>query len=200
MKVKGFIGPMCSGKTNELLKAIGKNNKRDIIIKPKFDTRTECIRSRAKDEDGNVMEHKYTHCVDKLEDLLMDEKFLMMLEKSECIFIDEVHFFEDLYDFIDIMRYTKNIMFAGLDFNFKRIKFSNVNRVCNMDNVEIVTLKSKCDFCHSNNAEYSFKKYNLDKELEVGYSELYGVSCNECFENMELKIFNEKCFKINFNN
>lgn len=184
-----IIGCMFSGKSTELLKIYSEyDENKSLLIKSKIDTRysKENIITHDNNNNGNTGYNMKANYV--LDDIDMDDKlFIKNVDRVENIFIDEGHFFSNLFLLIDYLKDTdKNIYIAALDLTYEKKPFKNIEKCMNTFNVNIVQKKARCDYCNGEEkAIYSILKRNVivKDNILVGGSDEYAVICNECDEN-----------------
>ena len=177
---------MYARKSDELIERALQNikdKKISVTIKNDIDNRYEkdyiCSHDYLKDETKKI---KATFQVKKLDILLHNPTFYKLMKNDTTIYIDEGHFFEDLFDFIRYIKMLSNkvkICVAGLDLNYELKWFPNIKKCID----EIEGIKANCDFCNEIIAEYSYIKKNIQKieTFLVGGTETYGASCKQCY-------------------
>ncbi|ENY68651.1 Thymidine kinase [Metamycoplasma auris 15026] len=172
--IEVIVGPMFSGKTEELLKKLrilsyAKFN--TLVIKPSFDTRfaTDQIVSR------NGLRTP-THSLKNIKDI----HNLLKQEKYQAILIDEAHFFGD--EIIEVCDDLANsgylVIIAGLDLDYLRRPFNHMAQL--MAIAEKVTkLYAICVQCQ-NIATTSFKKIKNNDLHFLGDTDEYEARCRKC--------------------
>lgn len=162
-KTYGIFGPMCSGKTEELLRRLRRfeiGKKSYIAIKPKCDSRSPpgLIKSRSKQTSCTII-------ADKLSDI--DDEQL----RVTTIFIDEGQFFPDLIEFCLRMNMLgRDVHVAMLDATFEMKPFpgmEGIHAIC----FDYVKLRAVCSSCHDEDA-------HLSKRLSGG-SDIFAVESDE---------------------
>lgn len=140
-RLEMIIGPMYSGKTEEMIRRITRRNiarQKGLILKPAIETRDgEFLRSRSG------MTLKATPVRDSSE-------ILDLVEKGEYDFValDEIQFFDDgIVDVIEkIIEMGISVIGSGLNLDFKGEPFENVSRLA-MKADELTLLKAVCVIC-----------------------------------------------------
>ncbi len=110
-------------------------------------------------------------------------------EKTTTIYIDEIQFFPDLFDFILKNRQYKFIL-AGLSTDYKREPFLEVAKIATIATKHEI-LKTYCNVCstfkQSKDALFNLRFINVRKNVPrilIGGSNIYTVTCNKCYENI----------------
>lgn len=132
--IEGFAGPMMSGKTKNLLKRVDPlrwmNGKFSYIgFKPKIDTRKFNTRSSEDFIDWNYVENP--------------NEILEISKPYDLVAIDEIQFFgkDIVYLVLKLQKEGKNVIFAGLDLDFRREPFGSMP--------ELITIANKFKKCYS---------------------------------------------------
>ncbi len=140
-KIEAVIGPMYSGKTEELIRRVVRRNiarQHGMIFKISSDKRTkgENVTSRA----GTSL---IATTVDSAKDTL---KFLG--ENMDYVAFDEAQFFcEDLFEVVNLfVKHGTDVIVAGLNLDFRSEPFDNVMKIVAIAD-EIVLLKAVCVVC-----------------------------------------------------
>ncbi len=140
-KIEVVIGPMYSGKTEELIRRVVRRTiarQKGVIFKISSDTRTkeEKVISRA----GTSLEAKV---VDAASDALkyVDEGF-------DYVAFDEVQFFDDkIVDVVkEFVNHGTDVIVAGLNLDFRGEPFESVMKIAAISD-EIALLKAVCVVC-----------------------------------------------------
>ncbi len=137
-KLTFYYGPMFSGKTLTLInKILELEDENILVLKPKSDTRTEQIYSRAN-------KSYYAKQIDNSKEI-----FDLITKETENIFIDEVQFFDkNLSEVIEkLLDLEINIFCSGLDKDYKNDFFYNSQKILNFDNVDARQQKGICYKC-----------------------------------------------------
>ena len=169
MSIKLFVGCMYAGKTTELIKEYKKYtkiNKKCVCINYYLDDRY-----KSDDYDSYL----YSHDMEKIKCLKSDKLFNIKLDElldNDVILINEGQFFSDLYDFSMLLceTYDKIIIICGLDGDFNRTPFGDINRLFSVAD-EIHKLKAYCMECKDGTpALFSFRNKNKDNKeiIEIG--------------------------------
>jgi thymidine kinase len=150
-----ICGPMCSGKTEELIRRINICKIAGIkllVCKHSFDTRVLGKLSCRSNLAGS------TNAL-----AIMDPRQIAdMSGEAETVAIDEVQFFD--YGLIPVVQRLlfegKRIIVSGLDMDFKREPFGECMPALLCMAHEIVKLKAVCQVCKQYNAVYSQRLVN----------------------------------------
>tara|TARA_Y100001970_G_C14211081_1_gene846965 strand:+ start:1694 stop:2233 length:540 start_codon:yes stop_codon:yes gene_type:complete len=169
-----IIGCMFSGKSTkifELYKKYKKDNKNILLINHQKDTRygNNVISTHNK---------KQLPCFSCLN--LKSIANTNQYNNSNVIMIDEAQFFPDLFDFVTnaIDVDNKEIVIAGLDGDYKRQPFGDILKLIpHSDN--IIKLKARCNLCDMENAIFTKRIVDSNKQFLVGGSESYIPVCRK---------------------
>jgi thymidine kinase len=137
--IEGFVGPMFSGKTRDLLKRIDPlrydpRNYSYVGIKPEIDKRDFNCRSAEDFIDWNYVKNS---------------KGVYELSKDfEIIAIDEIQFFDKgiVKVLLELQKEGKNIIFAGLDKDFRGDCFGPMPELMTFSN-KLEKLHATCNKC-----------------------------------------------------
>ena len=172
-----IVGPMYSGKTEELIKRIKEFShakKKCMLFKHNFDTRYDkdfivthngikekCIVTK----NSNEIKNKINTCIDDI----------------DVIGIDEVQFFDDNIVTLleDLANIGKVVVVAGLDMDYMGNPFGPMSSILAIAD-EIVKLKAICSICGK---DAMFSKRIIEKKgtILVGAAESYTPVCREHF-------------------
>lgn len=139
--IEGFVGPMASGKSRELLKRIDPlrwiPGKSFIGFKPKTDNREKHCRGTENFIDWISIP------ADQPEEI-----FKYVNKSHDLIAIDEAQFFEkEIIDVVlKLQRLMKNVVFAGLDSDFRGEPFGHMKDLMFYSN-ELKKLHAICNKC-----------------------------------------------------
>jgi thymidine kinase len=166
-----ITGPMFAGKTTTLIERIQSCTENKIVIKPQKDDRYDgdSIVSHKKESYPAINAIKLMDLVPALEILQIGH-----------VFIDEGHFFPDLYEFVQ-HHYIQSIhvVIAGLDTDYLAIGFEPmvIPIECSQ---KITKLRATCIKCKCF-AEYTARYDTDDKQrIRVGGSNTYFPCCKKC--------------------
>jgi len=158
------VGPMCAGKTTQLIEDYNSLNCRKIIIDFELGKRelvyasqvqthsnilAPCYKTKKlfdmldiyKHTNNFQISHDFSHINNYVESPEMYHIHDELLS-ANAIFINEAQFFPDLYDFV-LKHIHKNIYIYGLDGDFQKNKMGQIlDLIPHCDN--ITKLKSKC--------------------------------------------------------
>ena len=168
-----ITGPMFSGKTTELLKRI--NDRKGMYINHKLDTRYNI--NSITSHDGNSIS---CLSIDNINDIYKYPEY----EHSECIYIEEVQFFEDLKKNVLRMveRDNKIVHCAGLLVDIHRNKFGELLDL--IPHANTLDLKNgKCSTCCMKSAIYTSNKTNSDSSKIDDSIDNYKSLCTHHYLN-----------------
>ena len=171
--IEVIAGSMFSGKTEELLRRLrraGIARQRVEIFKPLVDNRyseeevvshdSNSIRSTPVENSGNI---------------------LLLCGNVDVVGIDEAQFFDN--NLINVCNQLAGqgvrVIVAGLDMDFKGLPFGPVPAL--MASAEYVTkVHAICMRC-GDLAQYSLRKSQSHKLVELGASDAYEAVCRSCY-------------------
>jgi thymidine kinase len=171
--IEVIAGSMFSGKTEELLRRLrraGIAHQRVEIFKSLVDSRysegevvshdSNSIRSTPVESSGNI---------------------LLLSSNVEVVGIDEAQFFDN--NLVNVCNQLAGqgvrVIVAGLDMDFKGLPFGPVPAL--MASAEYVTkVHAICMRC-GDLAQYSLRKSQSDKLVELGASDAYEAVCRACY-------------------
>lgn len=182
-RLEVIVGPMFSGKTEELLRRLRREEiagRSIALVRPAIDTRYEW---------GYVTSHNGQ----KLEAKNLDNSYYLyeiaFEESIDVIGIDEGQFFDSsLVEYISAaLENNKKVIICGLDKDFATQDFGPMPRLMVLaDRVDKLT--AVCNKCGSDDA--SFTQRLVDGKpaafdgptILVGGTESYEARCRDCFE------------------
>lgn len=158
------LGPMCAGKTSNMLETYNNFNGRKVIIDYEIGTNIKCYEGVVITHDGikaPCYKAKYLkHTIDiynqvgnfqisheyfyeyKRTDAPEMYKICDTINLSQAIFINEAQFFPDLFEFV-MAHLDKHIYLYGLDGDFQQNKMGQLlDLIPHCDSV--IKLKAKC--------------------------------------------------------
>ena len=174
-----FIGPMFSGKTSRLI---------DIYKQCKF-----C----------NIPVVVINHSLDtRYDDLLLSNHDKIMipciqtnnlistyhrLHDSEVYLINEGQFFEDLYQYVQLLLQNgKKVYVCGLDGDFERKKFGQMLDLIPLCD-KVTKLTSLCSLCKNGTPGIFSMRLTVEKCQTLVGSDNYIPVCRECYEKNKNK-------------
>ena len=170
-----ILGPMFSGKTTYLInkyKEFVSEKKEVMVINYSED-------KRYHDEMLSSHDKVMIPCIftEKIRDLFNTD----CIDNSECIFINEGQFFEDIFESVIYLVETlhKKVYVCGLDGDFKRNKFGRILDLIPFSD-SIIKLRSRCGKCIHNDAIFT-NRISLEKEQKVIGSSNYEPLCRNCY-------------------
>lgn len=178
-RIKLICGPMFSGKTTHLLKAVEEERaagKKVFVFKPKLDDRyaEEAVVSHDKSQ---VEAHPVSKSVEIL-DYFMN---------ADVVAIDEVQFFDDQIVEVcqKIANAGKNVIAAGLDMDYLGRPFGQIPMLLTVAD-EINKLNSVCTFC-SGKARFSHRISQDNGIVVLGEKDKYVPLCRSCYNELKDK-------------
>lgn len=176
-KIQVICGPMFSGKTNTLIRAIEEyreQGKAVHVFKPSIDDRY------AKD---TIVSHDQEE-VDAL-NISQSEDILALSKDADVIAIDEAQFFD-----VGIVRVCqeitgqgKSLVIAGLDMDYTASPFGAMPLLLSMAD-EVLKLNSVCTFC-SGRARYSHRVSKEGGIVVIGEKDKYVPLCRSCYHELK---------------
>lgn len=174
-----ICGPMFSGKTTGLIKAVSKyqkDGKKVFVFKPKLDNRyaDEAVVSHDKNEI-----HAYPV-----------EKSVEILDyhlNADVVAIDEVQFFDErIIDVIEkIANDGKSVIVAGLDMDYLGRPFGAIPKLLTIAD-QVTKLNSVCTFC-SGRARFSHRISEDNGIVVLGEKDKYVPLCRSCYNELKDK-------------
>lgn len=174
-----IIGPVCSGKSAELIRRITRYNiagYRVLLVKPKVDTRSPYVKSR----NGAKLE-----CVE-LEDIsnVYDINITLSIKENKKIDIvafDEAQFFKNLFPTVkELLQKKFKVIASALDTDFNGESFGDIPKLITLSD-SVTKLTAICMSCKNDFAIYSQKLKKGGNLVEIGDLELYEPRCLNCF-------------------
>jgi thymidine kinase len=176
MSLTLYLGPMCSGKTSQLLKLY--NEKENcIMINSALDSRT--LKTGKWTHDGKT----FTGSVIYTNNILQQD-IISRLNNYQNILINEAQFIQDLEvsvrHLVDLME--KNVIIGALDGDYNRIPFANISNIIPFAD-KIYKLNARCEYC-GKPAPFTFKRGGCKKKVEIGGKNLYIPLCRAHYNDM----------------
>lgn len=173
-RIEVIIGPMFSSKSTTLLARVRRHeigNRKCIVLKYLNDTRYN--------NESLVTHDKVEHPAVPVDDL---EKVSNIVEKYDCVGIDEGQFMKNLVKYCDRWaNMGKIVIVAGLDSTFQRKPFGEIpNLIAIAEKVEKLT--AVCLEC-GEDASFSKRIVQSDELEVIGGSEAYVATCRDCFHS-----------------
>lgn len=179
--IEGFVGPMASGKSSHLLKRVDPlrwiPGKSYVGFKPANDSREKHCRSTENFIDWVYVPH------DKPEEILN-----YVNKAHDLVAIDEIQFFDTgiVKTVLDLQKNMKNVVFAGLDSDFRGEPFGSMKDLMFYSN-DLSKLYAICNHC----GEPAYYTQRLIEGKPANYNEptvlIEGESSKESYE--------ARCFK-----
>lgn len=177
--IRLYLGCMYSGKTSELLREYRrwKNIGKKVI----------CI-NYSKDERYGKDEFVRSHDLSKepcyKTELLSNIKF-EDLTNYDVILINEGQFFNDLTKFCEFWcdKHNKNIVICGLDGDFLRKPFGQINDIISMAD-EVVKLKAFCSKCNDGTLAIFTHRLSGEKDQVVIGNTNYIPVCRKHYNEL----------------
>lgn len=171
--IEVVCGSMFSGKTEELIRRIKRAqfaNQKVEIFKPLVDIRyhEESVVSHDKNEISSTPVES-------------SETILLLANDVDVVGIDEAQFFDD--NIVDVCNELANrgirVIVAGLDMDFKGKPFGPMPNL--MAIAEYVTKVHAVCMRTGKPAQFSFKKLNSEKVVELGEKNIYEPLSREAY-------------------
>lgn len=197
--VEVIIGPMFSGKTEELIKRLRKvtyAKKKVIAVKPKIDTRAENIVTRFKRAAHHPFEPKEEFPARKIsskEELLA----IVYNERPDVLAIDEAQFLGEWFfnEFLvplkkkeDELGFDMRLIISGLDTDAWRNPFGIMPLLIAAADNGLTKEMAVCFRCGKSATLTQKKSKGSGQQIEVGDSELYEARCLACWTPPEEQV------------
>lgn len=171
-----IIGPMYSGKTSYLLnifKQYSYCNCEVLVFNHDTDNRYD---------ESMLSTHDKIKIPCTKTDTLLKYIDSEVFEKSKVILVNEGQFFNDLFNFVlyAVEVKFKHVYVCGLDGDFKRQKFGQVNDLISFSD-KITKLNSLCHSCKNGNKAIFSHRITNEKEQHVVGSDNYVPLCRGCY-------------------
>tara|TARA_B110001450_G_scaffold256463_1_gene287081 strand:- start:10300 stop:10932 length:633 start_codon:yes stop_codon:yes gene_type:complete len=190
-----ITGPMFSGKTTALINFYNKINnwsvpihnnqksnvkKRAIVLNHNLDVRYST--TGLVNHNQSKVPCLFIENLKQFSDLENKETTQQFID-ADFILINECQFFTDIKEwvFIAVNNYSKNIYISGLDGDFQQKIFGNWYELIPYCD-HIIKLHSTCHLCKNDNAIFSHRITNEEKQNVIG-SNNYIPLCRNCFIN-----------------
>jgi thymidine kinase len=169
------MGGMFSGKSTELIRRVKRRNiinNSILVINSSKDTRS--LENVVRTHDSQTFD-----CVKTA--TLSD----VSIEKYDVIAIDEAQFFTGLRTFVEFaLGHDKHIILAGLDGDFKQMKFGELFDVIPLAN-DVLKLCALCMDCKDGTLGPFTKRCLNDDDTQqelIGGNEIYKAVCRKCLK------------------
>jgi thymidine kinase len=174
-----ILGPVCSGKSAELLRRIDRYQIAGyniLLVKPKIDTRSKTVKSRNGAESKCVTLEKAESVFDVVVDNVLEEN-----KQVSIVAFDEAQFFDDIYVVVkELLSRDFKVLVSGLDTDFHGEPFGDILKLVTLSDT-VTKLTAVCMKCKGDNAIFSQKLRVGGNQVEIGDLELYQPRCNNCF-------------------
>jgi thymidine kinase len=177
MTITLITGSMMAGKSTMLLmyeKRFKNSNKSYILINHSFDDRYSS-EGKIASHDGKCSDGELFRC-QKLSEL--EKQIPEIIEKVDCMIIDEVQFFDDIEEFCRKWGNSKIIICAGLNSDYRMKAFPNLLKIVPMSD-KIIHLTAICE-CGAD-APFTKRITEEKEDIVIGGSDKYKPVCRECF-------------------
>lgn len=166
-------GPMCSGKTEELIRFMRQAQYAQIdslIFKPNVDTRS-----------GKAIQSRNGHALQAIEVSTSAAILDYVGDNHLWIGIDEAHFFNiDLVPVVmRLVRSGKRVIVSGLDLDYREVPFEVIANLMALAQ-EVQKLTAVCLKCHERHASRSQRLTDDTDRIAVGDKQ-YEPRCLVCF-------------------
>jgi len=168
-----ITGPMCSGKTEELIRYLRQGQHAEIgviIFKPNVDTRS-----------GQAIKSRNGHALEAIEVPNANAILSYVQDKHIWVGIDEAHFFDtDLVRVILLLlRAGKRVIVAGLDLDYREVPFEVIAQLLALAQI-VQKLTAVCSKCHVRHASRSQRLTDDVSRVSIGDKE-YEPRCLQCY-------------------
>lgn len=187
-----FVGAMGTGKTRLLCERYKKDSDEGVkvlAVKPVLDDREgddEHIISRVGTKVPCIALHT------------LDEIFEMDLSGIEKIYIDEVQFFDDVYEIeciFDLNMKGIDVEAYGLDLNSYAETFGEMGLLMARAD-SIFKVSNKCPRCKTHPIRFTAREGSESDEIIVGDLDMYTPLCKPCYKEVMIdkvdKVLNEQ--------
>jgi len=165
-----FVGPMFGSKTTRLIAALERykyQGKTISAFKPMIDDRYSA--GEIVTHNGGRIEAK---CVTSGSDIVKH----LQESPAEVVAIDEAFMIKDVSNaVISLYKSGVSVLISSLDLSSKAKPFKEVSRVMPWA-TSVVKCPSVCSKC-GRDAYFTFRKFDDDRELLIGGSEMYEPRC-----------------------
>ena len=174
-----YLGPMFSGKTDELLRQVKRARVVGIhcvVVKYAKDTRygtgptifTHDGTSLTGDKDLRIVEAR-----------TLDE--VKLSSKEKVIAVDEGQFYPDLPHTVDKwMRQGRKVYISALDGDYLRKPFGKVGELIPLC-THVVKLHAVCMSCKEQSASYTLRIVESEEQKLIGAEDAYMSTCLKCY-------------------
>ena len=204
MSITVIMGPMFSGKTSELIRLIDRKRiakKNCLIIRHTDDNRFDHAHDQISDNNlstgaNDVLKHITTHNEFKYQkcDILYlsnlsgdDELFANICLKYHVVAIDEGFFFVGINKFCnELANNNVEVIVATLESSYQQRLFSEIGEL--IANAEtVIKLTAICMRCENEDASFTIRTIESDKEILVGSDDIYQAVCRKCLNEFKTK-------------
>ena len=190
MSITTIIGPMFSGKTTELIKLIERQriaDKKCVIIKHCIDNRFDNNSSTTDIGIYHITTHSnicYSKCdIIYLTDLTDDTIINDLIEKYQVVGIDEGFFFKDINNFCNELANSGILVIVStLESSHKQTLFPDIGDLIGSSD-RLFKLNAVCMRCKNNDAFFTIRTIESDKEILVGDEDMYQCVCRPCLNH-----------------
>lgn len=174
-----IIGPVCSGKSSELIRRIDRYaiaGYSVLVLKPKVDTRSSKVEARNGRKIACVSISNVSEIYDAIVDFSLDND-----TSVDIIALDEAQFFSDSFTVIkDLLHKGFKVIVSALDSDYNGESFGDITKLVILSD-SVLKMTGICMSCLSDNAIYSQKLRKGGNQIEIGNLELYHPRCISCF-------------------
>jgi len=176
-----ILGPMFASKSTELIRIANRYNSIGIPIlainhswNQRYGTTEICSHDLTKLSPSIS--------ISKLMDIFKYESWKQKYEEAELIFIEEIQFFDDAYEFVlqAMDQDKKGIVAAGLSGDYLRQPFVSIPKLIPLA-TEIIHLTALCKLCGNGKSASYTLRFIQDKkdQTSVGAGEQYMPVCHD---------------------
>lgn len=186
-----FMGPMFSGKTNEMLCKLNKfdhiKNALVMLIKYKGDDRDGDEMVQSRDGIGRISSARVEKG-SEIQELIIEEANDHPTKTSIVVGIDEAQFISDMAGFArwvlgerdELPNVTIIIYISALDSTYERKMWPEIIQLVPYCN-EVIKLNAICGTCQSRSAQLTRRDIEGDQLVIIGSQEKYTATCNGCY-------------------
>ncbi len=179
-KLTCFVGPMFSGKSEELLRKLRRARIAELGVQVFVPSRDD------RHGVGNIVSHSSLN----LEDFVgttataldnAHELFKRVRHNTSVVGIDEVQFFgpEIVPNVLQLVESGRRVYVAGLDLDFQGNPFGAVPHLLAVAD-EVVKCKAVCVVCKKN-AGRTYRTVDSKDRVLIGAGEAYQARCTDCY-------------------
>lgn len=178
-RIEVICGPMSSGKSEELMRRLRRQNiagRSIVVFKPHRDARDGM---QIKSRSGVVLDEEVLPLHIAKDAITLFEELDI---KPDIVAIDEAQFLDQ--EITPVVRSISlmgiDVIIAGLDKNFKGEPFGPMPQLLAIAD-RVFKLNAVCMKCKDASATYTYRKTSNEEEVVVGGDEAYEARCGTCW-------------------